>query len=72
LVIKKIFNYDDKKIEEIGFLATKRSLIVKLFVRYFLSVQRVFSKEAPLLWKQHYTIGELIPVELNEEKNTQF
>jgi hypothetical protein len=68
LAIKKIFNYDDKKIEEMGFLATKRSLIVKLFVRYFLSVQRVFSKEAPLLWEQHYTIGELIPVELNEEK----
>jgi hypothetical protein len=68
LAIKKIFNYDDKKIEEMGFLATKRSLIVKVFARYFLSLQRVFSKEAPLLWKQHYSIGELIPVELNEEK----
>jgi hypothetical protein len=52
-----------------GFLATKRSLIVKLFVKYFLNLQRVFSKEAPRLWKKHYTIGELIPVELNEEKN---
>jgi hypothetical protein len=68
LAIKKVFGYDDKKIEEMGLLATKRSLIVKLFVRYFLSLQRVFSKEAPLLWKQHYSIGELIPVELNEEK----
>jgi hypothetical protein len=68
LAIKRVFNYDDKKIEEMGFLATKRSLIVKLFVRYFLSVQRVFSKEASKLWKQHYSIGELIPVELNEEK----
>jgi hypothetical protein len=69
LAIKKVFSYDDKKIEEMGFLATKRSLIVKLFVRYFLNLQRVFSKEAPRLWKKHYTIGELIPVELNEEKN---
>jgi hypothetical protein len=69
LAIKKVFNYDDKKIEEMGFLATKRSLIVKLFVKYFLNLQRVFSKEAPRLWKKHYTIGELIPVELNEEKN---
>jgi hypothetical protein len=69
LAIKKVFNYDDKKIEEMGFLATKRSLIVKLFVKYFLNLQRVFSIEAPRLWKKHYTIGELIPVELNEEKN---
>jgi hypothetical protein len=69
LAIKKVFNYDDKKIEEMGFLATKRSLIVKLFVKYFLNLKRVFSIEAPRLWKKHYTIGELIPVELNEEKN---
>jgi hypothetical protein len=72
LAIKKVFGYDDKKIEEMGLLATKRSLIVKLFVRYFLSLQRVFSKEAPLLWKQHYSVGELIPVELDEEKIRNF
>jgi hypothetical protein len=68
LAIKRIFNYDDKKIEEMGFLATKRSLIIKLFVKYFLSIERVFYKEAPKIWTQHFTIGQLIPIELNEEK----
>lgn len=68
LAIKRVFDFDDEKIKEIGFFATKTSLIIKLFVRYFLSVQRVFLKEAPKLWKKHYTVGELNTVELNEEK----
>ena len=68
LAIKKVFNFNDEKIKEMGFFATKKSLIIKLFIRYFLSLQRVFSKEAPRLWKEHYTIGELVPVELNEAK----
>jgi hypothetical protein len=68
LAIKKVFGFDDEKIKEIGLFATKTSLIIKLFVRYFLSVQRVFMKEAPRLWAKHYTVGELNTVELNEEK----
>jgi hypothetical protein len=68
LAIKRIFNYDDKKIEEMGFLATKRSLIIKLFVKYFLFIERVFYKEAPKIWTHHFTIGQLIPIEFNEEK----
>jgi hypothetical protein len=68
LTIKKVFNFDDEKIKEMGFFATKTSLIIKIFTRYFFSVQRVFSKEAPRFWKKHYNIGELIPVELSEEK----
>ena len=68
LVIKKVFNFSNDKIKEMGFFATKISLIIKLFTRYFLSLQRVFFKEAPRIWKKHWTIGELIPVELNEKK----
>jgi len=68
LAIEKVFGFDDEKIKEIGLFATKTSLIIKLFVRYFLSVQRVFMKEAPRLWSKHYTAGELNTVELNEEK----
>jgi len=68
LVIKKVFNFSDEKIKEMGFFATKVSLIIKLFTRYFLSLQRVFFREAPRIWKKHWTVGELIPVELNEEK----
>jgi hypothetical protein len=68
LVIKKVFNFDDEKIKEMGFFATKTSLIVKLFIRHFLSIQRVFFKEAPKIWRKHWSAGEINPIELNEEK----
>jgi len=68
LAIKKTFNFDDKKIENMGLIATKKSIIIKLFIRFFLSLQRVFFKEAPRIWQKHWTKGELIPVELDEEK----
>ena len=68
LVIKKVFNFDDEKIKDMGLMATKKSLIIKLFVRYFLSIKRVFFKEAPRIWQKHWNIGELVPLELDEEK----
>ena len=68
LAIKKIFEFDDKKIENMGLVATKKSIIIKLFVRFFLSLERVFFKEAPRIWQKHWTVGELVPVELNEKK----
>jgi len=68
LVIKQIFDFTNEEIKKMGFFATKVSLMIKLFTRYFLSLQRVFFKEAPRIWKKHWTLGELVPVELNEEK----
>ena len=68
LAIKKVFNLDDEKIKEMGWLATKKSLVVKLFIKYFLSMERVFYKEAPRLWRKHWTVGELVPVKLDEQE----
>jgi hypothetical protein len=68
LAIKKTLDFDDEKIKDMGLVATKKSLIIKLFVRYFLSVQRVFFEEAPKIWQKHWTKGILIPVDLNEEE----
>lgn len=68
LVIKKTLNFDDEKIKEMGIFATKVSLIIKLFVKYFFSAEKVFFKEAPRMWRKHWNIGELEPVEFNQEK----
>jgi hypothetical protein len=68
LSIKKLFELSDKDIEEMGLFATKVSFIIKLFIKYFLSLQKVFFQEAPKIWKKHWTIGELAPQELNEKK----
>jgi len=68
MAIKEVFGFDDEKVKDMGIFATKVSLIIKLFMKYFFSVQRVFFKEAPKIWNKHYTISKLVPIELNEEK----
>lgn len=68
LAIKKVFNFNDEKIKEIGFFGTKISFIIKLFIKYVFSFQKVFFQESPKIWREHWTIGEIVPVELNEEK----
>jgi len=68
LAIKKVFSFNDAKIKELGTFASRTSLMVKLFINYFLSVNKVFFEEAPRIWHKHYSVGELVPVKLSEEK----
>jgi hypothetical protein len=68
LAIKKVFDFDDKKIEEIGLFGSKVSLIPRLFIKYVFSFPKIFFQQGPKIWREHWTVGELIPVELNEEK----
>ena len=68
LVIKKVFEFDDKKIEEIGFFGTRSSLIAKFFIKYVFSLQKVFFQEGQRIWREHWTIGEIVPAELDEGK----
>ena len=42
LAIKKALNFNDEKIKEIGSVAPKTSIIVKLFIKYFFSIQKLF------------------------------
>ena len=68
LVIREVFDFDDEKIRDMGLFATKVSLIIKLFVKYFLSLEKVFFEQGPKIWAKHWTIGKLVPVELDENK----
>jgi len=67
-VIREVFKFTDKDIEAMGNFATKKSLIIKLFMKYFLSLKRVVMQEAPEMWKKHWTIGKLVPMEVNEKE----
>jgi hypothetical protein len=67
LLIREVFGWDEKEIREMGKTAPKVSFIVKLFFKLFLSIRKL-TKEVPKFWREHYTIGELEVVELNEEK----
>ena len=68
LAIKKALNFDDEKIKEMGIFATKVSFIIKLFIKYFFSAEKVFYEESPKMWQKHWTIGELEPVEFNQKE----
>ena len=70
LVIGRTFDFNEEKIKEMGFHATKVSLIIKLFVKYFFSIQQAFFKEAPKIWRRHWTQGKIEPVSLDEEGKT--
>jgi len=67
LAIKRLFNYDDKKFQEMGRFHAKLSLIIRLFMKYFVSLERV-SKEGPEMWRRYFTLGDIEIVEIDEEK----
>ena len=67
LTIKRIFNFDDEKIKEIGAFGSKVSFIIKLFFKYIGSI-KLLAREAPKIWKKYYTIGGLVVKDINEEK----
>jgi len=67
LTIKEVFNLDEKQLEELGATAVKFSLFLKIWMRYFFSI-RLLAKEAPKMWRRHYTVGELEVSETNEKE----
>jgi len=67
LAIKELFNYDEKKFEEMGGSVVKFSLFLKVLLKYFFSIQ-IVAKEIPKMWQRHYTIGDLRAHEIREEK----
>ncbi len=67
IAISKAFNLDREGVKEMGFQAPKFSLMIKFFMRYFLSAEKIMEK-AGEMWKKHYTVGKLESVELNMEE----
>lgn len=68
LAIKKVFGFNDAEIEEMGSFATKTSLLIRLFTKYIFSPSSAFYRQGTEIWKRHWTVGQLIPAEFNEEK----
>jgi cyclopropane fatty-acyl-phospholipid synthase-like methyltransferase len=67
LIIKELFNFTDKEIFEMGNCAPKTSLVAKIFMKHFVSIEKVL-KEAPHYWKRYFDFGELEIKEFNQEK----
>lgn len=67
LAIKRLFNYDDEKFNEMGRFHAKSSLLIRLFMKYFVSMERI-AKEGPNLWRKYFSVGDLEIIEINKKK----
>lgn len=66
LAIKEAFGFTKEDIKRMGLVAPKISLIIKFFLQYFMSPQKVF-KEVPKMWSRHHTVGEIEPIKFDEK-----
>ncbi len=67
VAISRVLKLDQEGVRNMGFEAPKKSLVVKFFMKYFLSLHKTFEK-AGEMWEKHYTIGKLEPVDISEEE----
>ena len=67
LAIKTVFNWDDEKIKDMGHSAPSYSFVVKLLMKYLLTLEQTYEK-SPGYWTKHYTVGELKTPEYNEKE----
>ena len=67
LAIQKLFDFGKENFKEMGVFHSKTSLIMKFFMKYFVSI-KLMAKEASNIWERYYTVGKLKIAELNEEE----
>ncbi len=64
---RRILGYDDEKFQEMGKFESKMSIVVKLFMKYFYSVEKLIKKVSDM-WGKSCTVGEFKIIEHSEEK----
>ena len=67
VAIKRLFHYDDSKFQEMGKFGVKFSIIVRIFMKYFVAPEKLL-KKASAMWGRGTTIGNLVVAEYNKEK----
>jgi len=67
LIVRDLFGWDDRKIYNMGQNAPRISFIVKLLMKYFISIKKTF-KSAPDSWRKHHSEGSIENVACQERK----
>jgi len=67
LVIKKLFNYDDKKFLEMGYFRGKSSWFIRFFMNRLVSFEKL-KKGAPEMWRMFHTAGKVKVIEADKKK----
>ena len=67
-VIQELFNYRDEDFIELGKFHARDSVVIRTFVKYFLSIETV-ARNIPTVWSKYFTEpGEFKVVEFDKEK----
>ena len=66
-IMKRVFNYNEKRFHEIGEFSAKVSMIVRLFSRYFFSIEQAM-EHIPKMWEKYYTVGKIELGDFSEEE----
>lgn len=66
-LIKRVLGFDKKEFQKMGEFTPKFSILIKIFMKYFISMDRL-AKEVPKMWKKHYTVGNINILEMDQEK----
>ena len=67
LAMQEVFGYHGEDMVRMGEFQSKLSLIIKTFMKYFFSLDKL-AQESQNLWSKYYTVGTAKVVELNKEK----
>lgn len=67
LAMKRVFDYSDEDFREMGRFRVKFSLIIRLFMKYFVSLDKA-ARKAPTIWRNLFTTGNAKVAELNKEE----
>jgi hypothetical protein len=70
VLAQKLFNWKDETLRELGRANARAGLMMKLMLRFFISLERTI-KEAGKYWQKYFTIGKL-EVEKFQEKEHYF
>jgi hypothetical protein len=65
-LIKSYFNWDENDLEKMGHTAPSNSFVVKIMLRYFVSLEKT-SREAPNYWRKHWSEGDLNLIKYDEK-----
>jgi hypothetical protein len=66
ITAKEIFNWDDSVIEESGSFTIKNSLVVRVSLKYFVSLEKLFQLFNQF-WDKNYDFGKIEIAELNRK-----
>lgn len=67
LACQKVFGWEEKEIFEMGNAAPKRSLIIRILMKYLVSLKKVCEK-APEFWSKHFAFGSCEVPDYNEKE----